>query len=92
MNIEPKLTLREQANGMAFRKADTALAEWSNKFIAEIAANGQLSEINKRWFGIPLTQAAADAELLSQAPNPRQGAPGFTPGVPNTSTEARSRT
>jgi ABC-type amino acid transport substrate-binding protein len=37
MNIEPKLTLKEQANGMAFRKADTALAEWSNKFIAEIA-------------------------------------------------------
>jgi polar amino acid transport system substrate-binding protein len=56
MNIEPKLTLKEQANGMAFRKADTALTEWSNKFIAEIAGNGQLSEINKRWFGIPLTQ------------------------------------
>lgn len=55
LNIEPKITLKEQANGMAFRKADTALAEWSNKFIAEIAANGQLSEINKRWFGIPLS-------------------------------------
>jgi len=56
LNIEPKITLKEQANGMAFRKADTVLADWSNKFIAEIAGNGQLSEINKRWFGIPLSQ------------------------------------
>jgi polar amino acid transport system substrate-binding protein len=55
LNIEPKITLKEQANGMAFRKTDTALQEWANKFIAEIAGNGQLSEINKRWFGIPLS-------------------------------------
>lgn len=56
MNIEPKLTLREQANGMAFRKADTALAEFANKFIADIEKNGELSAINQRWFGIPLTK------------------------------------
>jgi polar amino acid transport system substrate-binding protein len=55
LNIEPKITLKEQANGMAFRKSDTALQEWANKFIAEIAGNGQLSDINKRWFGIPLS-------------------------------------
>jgi len=56
LNIEPKLTLREQANGMAFRKADTALAEFANKFIAEIEKNGELSAINERWFGTPLTK------------------------------------
>jgi polar amino acid transport system substrate-binding protein len=54
LNIEPKITLREQANGMAFRKADTALQQYANKFIAEIESNGQLSAINQRWFGIPL--------------------------------------
>lgn len=59
LNIEPKLTLREQANGMAFRKADTALAEYANKFIAEIEKNGELSAINQRWFGIPLNKLPA---------------------------------
>ena len=54
--IEPKLTLKEQANGMAFRKRDTALAEFANKFIAEILQNGELSKINERWFGFPLTK------------------------------------
>lgn len=56
LNIEPKLTLREQANGMAFRKSDTALAEYANKFIAEIEKNGELSAINQRWFGVPLSK------------------------------------
>lgn len=56
LNMEPKLTLREQANGMAFRKADTALAAYANNFIAEIEKNGELSKINQRWFGIPLTK------------------------------------
>ena len=54
MKIEPKITLREQANGMAFRKADTELQAVANGFIAEITRNGQLSAINQRWFGIPL--------------------------------------
>jgi polar amino acid transport system substrate-binding protein len=56
LNIEPKITLREQANGMAFRKTDTALAEYANKFIAEIEQSGELSAINQRWFGIALTK------------------------------------
>ena len=59
LNIEPKLTLREQANGMAFRKADTALAEFANTFIADIEKNGELSKINQSWFGIPLTKLPA---------------------------------
>jgi polar amino acid transport system substrate-binding protein len=41
---------------MAFRKGDTALAEFANKFIAEILQNGELSKINERWFGFPLTK------------------------------------
>lgn len=56
LNIEPKITLREQANGMAFRKADTALQDYANKFIAEIEKNGELSAINQRWFGIALNK------------------------------------
>ncbi|GJD48891.1 L-cystine-binding protein FliY [Methylobacterium crusticola] len=54
LGIEPKFNLKEQANGMAFRKADTALRERANAFIAEIAANGELSAINQRWFARPL--------------------------------------
>lgn len=56
LHMEPKITLKEQANGMAFRKADTALRDWANGFIAEIVGNGELSKINQRWFGIPLTK------------------------------------
>lgn len=56
LGIEPKITLREQANGMAFRKADTALADYANKFIAEIEGNGELSKVNQRWFGVPLAK------------------------------------
>lgn len=56
LGIEPKLTLREQANGMAFRKSDTALADYANAFIAEIEKNGELSKINQKWFGTPLTK------------------------------------
>ena len=54
LEIEPKITLKEQANGMAFRKSDTALQEYANTFIAEIEKNGELSKINERWFGSPL--------------------------------------
>jgi polar amino acid transport system substrate-binding protein len=54
LKIEPKITLREQPNGMAFRKSDTALAEYANKFIATIEQNGELSKINQKWFGVPL--------------------------------------
>jgi len=56
LQIEPKITLKEQANGMAFRKSDTALAEFANKVIAEIEKNGELSKINEKWFGIPLAK------------------------------------
>jgi polar amino acid transport system substrate-binding protein len=54
MQIEAKITLKAQANGMAFRKSDTELRDYANKFIAEIVKNGELSKINERWFGTPL--------------------------------------
>ena len=54
MQIEPKITLKAQANGMAFRKSDTELCGYANKFIAEIVKNGELSKINQHWFGTPL--------------------------------------
>jgi polar amino acid transport system substrate-binding protein len=54
LEIEPKFVMKEQANGMSFRKADTALQAWCNTFIAEIVADGSLSKINQKWFGIPL--------------------------------------
>lgn len=54
LNIEPKLLLNEQANGMAIRKSDTALLEYANKFIAQIVESGELSKINEKWFGFPL--------------------------------------
>jgi polar amino acid transport system substrate-binding protein len=56
LNIEPKILLNEQANGMAIRKADTALVDYANKFIAEIVKNGELSKINEKWFGFPLAK------------------------------------
>jgi polar amino acid transport system substrate-binding protein len=55
LHMEPKITLKAQANGMAFRKSDTALRDFANSFIAKIIANGELSKINQRWFGVPLT-------------------------------------
>jgi polar amino acid transport system substrate-binding protein len=55
LHMEPKITLKEQANGIAFRKSDTALRDWTNTFIAKILADGELSKINQRWFGVPLT-------------------------------------
>jgi polar amino acid transport system substrate-binding protein len=56
LNIEQKFPLRAQANGVGLRKGDTALTEWTNKFIAKILANGQLSEIHERWLGTKVTQ------------------------------------
>ncbi len=54
LQMEPKITLKEQANGMAFRKSDTALKEWSDAFIAKALENGELSKITEKWFGFPL--------------------------------------
>ncbi|MFC7736613.1 transporter substrate-binding domain-containing protein [Roseomonas sp. GCM10028921] len=54
LQIEPKFTLRAQANGMAFRKQDEALRDWSNAFIKSIVDNGELAKIHQRWFNAPM--------------------------------------
>ncbi|WP_419897452.1 transporter substrate-binding domain-containing protein [Roseomonas sp. USHLN139] len=54
LQIEPKFTLRAQANGMAFRKQDEALRDWCNDFIKTIAGNGELAAIHQRWFKAPM--------------------------------------
>lgn len=54
LNIEPKITLSQQPNGMAFRKSDTALRDYANQFIVDIEQNGELSKIHQKWFGVTL--------------------------------------
>ncbi|TPG57778.1 ABC transporter substrate-binding protein [Roseomonas nepalensis] len=54
LQIEPKFTLRAQANGMAFRKQDEALRDWSNSFIASLVQSGELDRIHQRWFKAPM--------------------------------------
>lgn len=54
LQIEPKFTLRAQANGMAFRKQDEALRDWSNSFIAGLISSGELDRIHQRWFKAPM--------------------------------------
>jgi polar amino acid transport system substrate-binding protein len=50
LQIERNFTLKAQANGMAFRKQDEALRDWSNDFIKTISENGELGKIHQRWF------------------------------------------
>jgi polar amino acid transport system substrate-binding protein len=54
MLIEEKFPLHEQGNGVGLRKGDTELLAWTNAFIAEIVASGELNEIHQRWLGSPL--------------------------------------
>ncbi|UFN51306.1 transporter substrate-binding domain-containing protein [Roseomonas sp. OT10] len=54
LNLEPKITLRRQANGMAFRKADTELRDWANGFIAKAVESGALAASWEKWFGAPI--------------------------------------
>jgi len=54
LQIEPKFTLRAQANGMAFRKQDAALRDWSNGFIARLVEGGELNRIHQKWFKTPM--------------------------------------
>jgi polar amino acid transport system substrate-binding protein len=54
LQIEPKFILRAQANGLAFRKQDEALRDWSNTFIKSIVDNGELGKIHQRWFNAPM--------------------------------------
>ena len=79
--IEPKITLKAQANGMAFRKSDADLRDYANTFIDEIVKNGELSKINERWFGIKLDELPPmpkkSCSMLSHRPGrtPRSTSP-----------------
>lgn len=56
LQLEPKITLRHQPNGIALRRADTDLRQWVNTFIFYIKNNGQLDAISKKWLGTPLPE------------------------------------
>jgi polar amino acid transport system substrate-binding protein len=59
LNIERKFLLNSQGNGIGIRKEDTELLAYVNDFVARIIENGQLSEINQKWFGSPLGELPA---------------------------------
>lgn len=63
LNIERKFALSSQGNGIGIRKDDTELLAFANTFVAKILANGQLNEINQRWFGTPLAPLPAMPKL-----------------------------
>ena len=56
LEIEPKLTLRHQPNGIALRRADTDLRQWVDTFIFYIKNNGELDAICQKWLGTPLPE------------------------------------
>jgi polar amino acid transport system substrate-binding protein len=59
LEVEQKIILNEQANGMAIRKEDTALLEHANKVIADLVESGELSKIHEKWFGFPQSKLPA---------------------------------
>jgi polar amino acid transport system substrate-binding protein len=56
LEIEPKLTLRHQPNGIALRRADTDLRQWVDTFLFYIKNNGDLDAICQKWLGTPLPE------------------------------------
>ncbi len=56
MEIEPKITLRHQPNGIALRRADGELRQWVDTVIFYIKNNGELDAINRKWLGQPLPE------------------------------------
>jgi len=56
MEIEPKITLRHQPNGVALRRADADLRQWVDTFIFFVKNNGELDAIHRKWFNQPLPE------------------------------------
>ncbi len=56
LQIEPKITLRHQPNGIALRRGDTDLRQWVDTFIFYIKNNGELDAICRKWLGTPLPE------------------------------------
>jgi polar amino acid transport system substrate-binding protein len=53
-DVEQKLTLSTQANGMAVRLDAFELHQWLNTFIYSVKANGELDALYKKWVKAPL--------------------------------------
>lgn len=54
MEIEPKLVLRSQYNGITVRRGSTDFLQWINTFLYFVKNNGELDAINRKWFKAPL--------------------------------------
>jgi polar amino acid transport system substrate-binding protein len=54
MEIEKKLVLRSQYQGITVRRGSSDLLQWINTFLYFIKNNGELDAINKKWFNEPL--------------------------------------
>ncbi|HLI10157.1 MAG TPA: transporter substrate-binding domain-containing protein [Alphaproteobacteria bacterium] len=59
LQLEPKITLRHQPNGIALRRQDTDLHQWVNTFIFYIRNNGELDAIHRKWLGVPLPELSS---------------------------------
>jgi polar amino acid transport system substrate-binding protein len=56
LNLEPKLVLRAQSNGIAVRKDATELRDWLNVMIYYVKADGELDTMYRKWIGGPLPE------------------------------------
>ncbi|MFT4002223.1 MAG: transporter substrate-binding domain-containing protein [Rhizobium sp.] len=56
LQVEPKLTLSIQHNGIGVAKENTDLLRWFNTTINYVKYNGELDAIHRKWFGEPLPQ------------------------------------
>lgn len=55
-NVEKKITILAQANGVGLRKQDTELRDWINAFIFYIKSNGELNNLYKTYWKVPMPE------------------------------------
>ncbi len=56
LELENKVVLRRQFQGITLRRNQFDLLQWTNTFIYFIKNGGELNEINQRWFGADLPE------------------------------------
>lgn len=54
LELENKVVLRRQFQGVTLRRNQFDLLQWTNTFLYFVKQSGELNEINKRWFGADL--------------------------------------
>ena len=59
--IEKKLVLRSQYQGIAVRRGSHDLLQWINTYLYFIKNNGELNAINMKWFKEPLRNDARNS-------------------------------